>query len=204
MWTVSELGLGTTIKLHHHGPGSSGRAGEEKTCNARARTDRGHGQRGCWLHAVGRLAFPMQHCEKKTGWSEMPTHFALWCVSYRLPLPLPHIFYLDDVPCSGPHFLIWLKARGFLSWSHIWPMQQSACPFICLISRHFILFQPLPLSPSLPPSLICSLFRRHRLARNFSDGTSFVRCPSDESDRPVLDRSPFRPNKIQNELNNIF
>ena len=45
------------------------------------------------------------------------------------------------------------------------------------------------LLPSLPPSLP-HLFRRHRLARNFSDGTSFVRCPSDESDptsaRPFL------------------
>ena len=77
--------------------------------HARTRTDRGHGQRGCWLlHAVGRsTGFSHATLRKKTGWgtSEMLTHFALWCVSYRFPLPLPHICYLDDIPCSGPHLM---------------------------------------------------------------------------------------------------
>ena len=129
----------------------------------------------------------------------MPTHFALWCVPYRLPLPLPHIFYLDDIYA----LLIWLEARGFMSWSHIWPMNATVC--LPLYLSDLPPFHSISAPPSLPPSSVpCSLFRRHRLARNFSDGTSFVRCPSDESDRPVLDRSPFRPNMIQNELNNIF
>ena len=76
--------------------------GEEKTCNARARTDM---DRGMLLHAVGRLAFPMQHYEKKDRMGhkrDANTFRTVVC-----PLFLLHLFatYLDDIQCSGPHFL---------------------------------------------------------------------------------------------------
>ena len=61
------------------------------------------------------------------------------------------------------------------------------------------------LSPSIsfyfsllpPPSLLHLFHRRHRLARNFSDGTSFVRCPTDQ---PVMDRFSFL---IKSEMNHL-
>ena len=152
MCRVSELGLGTTRKLHHHGPGSSGRAGEEKhATHARARTaDTDRGDAGCCMRSVGRsTGFSHATLRKKTGWSEMPTHFALWCVPYRLPLPLPHIFYLDDIYA----LLIWLEAT-FMSWSHIWPMNATVCLPLYLsdLPPFHSISAPPPLSlfPSLP------------------------------------------------------
>ena len=149
MCRVSELGLGTTRKLHHHGPGSSGRAGEEKhATHARARTaDTDRGDAGCCMRSVGRsTGFSHATLRKKTGWSEMPTHFALWCVPYRLPLPLPHIFYLDDIYA----LLIWLEAT-FMSWSHIWPMNATVC--LPLYLSDLPPFHSISAPPSLPPSL---------------------------------------------------